>query len=653
MRRLPRWALVTLACIALAIPATAGVPTPHRISFQGLARNSSNQPVVSGDVRVRIYDAATVGTLVYDSGSEFNGAVVTGVFNVLLGGGTPMLLDATKQYHLELDVNGQEIIGDAAAGRQAFWPAGGDLSRPDLENRIQALEALVFAECGPGQFDLNGNPADGCEFTIDPSGIYVDPSDPAAADDGTAGLGPSGTGVGNHPCLTITYGLTRATSTGRSNVYVANATYAEPLTLVNGKSLFGGYRSGTWQRQLSATTTILRGESSSGVHRRAVVGSGIVSPTTVEGFVIFGPNVTGIGGNSYAFYLSSCGGLVLRSNVIIGGVGGPGGDGPAGVNANDGVGGTAGAIAIQSPTSSCSVALNRVGGAGGALTCSGTNVSGGAGGGNQCAPVPNSELSGIDGATATGAGGGTGGDAGDDGLLQSGVFTTPPASYFGANGGTGLAGSNGSAGIGAANGFGSVSGGNWLGAPGGSASAGGLGRGGGGGGAGGGADGINPERDVLGGSGGGGGSGACGGGLGGGGSAGGGSIGVFITSGSPPTITGCTFVRGLGGVGGRGGSGGRGGLGGLGGAGGLSSFLGGGFGGKGGDGGSGGNGGGGGGGAGGISCGIFTSGIGSPSYTSGNTFSGGAGGVAGPGGLSLGSAGTAGVAGSNTTVTSQ
>jgi len=651
MRRIPRWALV-VACIAIATPATAGVPTPHRISFQGLARNSSNQPVVSGGVRVRIYDAATAGTLVYDSGSEFNAAVATGVFNVLLGGGTPLLLDATKQYHLELDVNGQEIIGDAAAGRQAFWPAGGDLSRPDLESRIQALEALVFAECGPGQFDLNGNPADGCEFTLDPSGIYVDPADPAAADDASCGLGPAGTGGGNHPCQTITQGLTRATSVGRSNVYVANGTYAEPIGLVNGKNLFGGYRTGTWERQLSATNTILRGESASGNHRRAVVGSGITSPTTVEGFVIFGPNVTGTSGNSYGVHLTNCGGLVLRSNVIIGGVGGPGNDGSAGGNGTDGVGGTAGASAIQSPTSSCSSALDRSGGAGGSLTCSVTNVSGGAGGGNRCTPTPNSEVSGFDGTTATG-GGGTGGDAGDDGLLQAGVFTTPPASYFGANGGNGIAGSNGSAGSGASSGVGSAGGGNWLGASGNPATAGGFGRGGGGGGAGGGADGINPERDVLGGAGGGGGSGACGGGLGGGGGAGGGSIGVFITTGAPPTITSCTFLRGLGGAGGRGGSGGRGGLGGLGAAGGLSSFLGGGFGGKGGDGGAGGHGGGGGGGAGGISCGIFTSGIGSPSYASGNAFSGGAGGVVGPGGLSLGSAGAPGVAGSITIVTSQ
>ena len=109
MRRQLRTFLPTLGALALlavARPAAAGVATSHRLSFQGVARDLSNQPVASGDVRVRIYGAPTGGTLVYDSGSEFNGAIVGGVFNVLLGGGAPLSLDDTQLYHLELDVNG-------------------------------------------------------------------------------------------------------------------------------------------------------------------------------------------------------------------------------------------------------------------------------------------------------------------------------------------------------------------------------------------------------------------------------------------------------------------------------------------------------------------------------------------------------------------
>lgn len=651
MRRIVPLALVALASFAPAL--LAGVATPHRLSFQGLGRNAANEPVVSGDIRVRIYDAATAGNLVYDSGTDFNGALATGVFNVVLGSGTPLLLDATLPYHLELDINGEEVIGDAVAGRQAFWPAGGDQSRADLESRISALEALVFAECGPGQYDLNGNPADGCEFTLDTDGIYVDASDPGANDGADCGRGPVNTCTDCEPCLTITRGLAQATALGRSRVHVANATYTEAVTLVNGKSLLGGYRGGTWERDLGATLTILRGQAASGNHMRAVVGTGITSPTVFEGFVVFGPVASAAGGNSYAIYLANAGGLTVRSNVIHGGIGGPGGEGPAGTNGPSGVAGVAGGDAIQSSDQNCSALLNRSGGAGGTLLCSGTPVSGGAGGGNRCEPVANSEFSGLDGVTASGAGGGTGGDAGDDAAISGTTCTLPPGPTVGAPGGNGTPGTNGAAGTGATNASGSVTAGNWGGFSGTVGVNGSFGRGGGGGGAGGGANAtVAPNRDVLGGAGGGGGSGACGGGGGTGGIGGGGSFGIFVSGGTAPVITSNLILRGIGGAGGRGGAAGAGGIGGLGAAGGAASFFCSAPGGRGGDGGSGGHGGGGGGGAGGVSVGIFTAGIGSPAF-SGNTIQGGAAGAGGPGGSSPGNGGTAGVSGTLGTIISQ
>ncbi|MEO7866188.1 MAG: hypothetical protein ABIU54_00975, partial [Candidatus Eisenbacteria bacterium] len=564
--------LGTLALLGIARPATAGVATFHRLSFQGVARDASNLPVASGNVRVRVYSAPTGGALVYDSNSEFNGAIVGGVFNVLLGGGAPLTLDDTQLYHLELDVNGAEVVGDAASGRQAFWPSGGDLSRPDYDGRLQALENAVFASCGPGEFNLNGNPADGCEFVLDNNAIYVDGGDPGANDNAGCGLGPVGTGVNCRPCLTIARGLVEASATGRTKVNVANGSYSEGVLLVGGKSLFGGWRSLTWTRDVAHTATVIRGETTSGNHKRAIAGSGITTPTTIDGFVVYGPVATAAGGNSYGVYLTNCGGVSFTNNVIFAGVGGPGTDGSVNSNGADGVAGTAGGNAIQSTNSSCNVALNRTGGPGGVLFCSGTNVSGGAGGGNQCTPIPNSEFSGIDGTAGTG-GGGAGGDAGDDGAVSGAICTTPPSPVNGAAGSNGTSGTNGVAGAGASNAIGSVSTGQWLGTGGGNATGGGLGRGGGGGGAGGGSDAsIAPDKDVLGGAGGGGGSGGCGGVAGTGGAAGGGSFGLFIVSGSAPVITGNVITRGYGGVGGRGGSGGRGGLGGLGGVGGSALF---------------------------------------------------------------------------------
>jgi hypothetical protein len=648
-------ALCALSALGIALPATAGVPTAHLISFQGLARNSADQPVVSGDVRVRIYDASTAGTLVYDSGAEFAGAIVTGVFNVVLGSGAPLMLDNTRLYHLELDINSEEIVGDAATGRRAFWPSGGDQTRADLEGRISTLEALVFADCGPGQFDLNGSPTDGCEFVLDASGIYVDANDPLAHDGPGCGGGPVGTCVDCEPCLSIGRGLTEALGTGRSNVYVANAAYVEGVTLLNGKNLRGGYRGGTWERDLVGTATVLRGESIAGSHRRAVFGQDITSPTLVEGFIVFGPANPSPGGNSYAIHLVNAGGLTLSGNHIYGGAGGPGVDGASGGAGLNGPGGTSGGNALQSPNSSCnSGTMNRPGGAGGTLTC-GAAVNGGAGGGNQCTPVLNAEFSGIDGLTGLGgSGSGPGGDAGEDAELQAGGPCILPTSTImnGTPGGNGAAGTDGAGGTGGSGSL--VVGGHWVATPGANGGAGGFGRGGGGGGAGGGSDGISPQRDHLGGAGGGGGAGGCGGGQGLGAGAGGGTFGVFVVGGMPPSISSNVFVRGAAGAGGRGGTGGVGGTGGIGGLGGsviLPIFCAG-SGGRGGDGGAGGHGGGGGGGAGGVSFGIFTSGVGSPSYAA-NTYVGGVGGMGGAGGLSLGNGGGPGVAGTVVSFTSQ
>lgn len=631
----------------------AGVVTAHLLSFQGQARDGAQQPISTGDVRVRIYDAASGGALVFDSNAEFVGAIQGGVFSVLLGSGTPLLLDNTRPYYLELDINGAETIGDAASGRQAFWPGGGDHSRSDLESRISSLEAMINPNCSAGTFNLDGNPANGCEFTLDPSGIYVDANDAAAIDDAGSGLGPSGTGGSNHPCRTIGFGLSRAVATGRANVYVANGNYAEAVTLINGKNLRGGYRGGTWERQLTATATVIRGESTVGAHKRAVVGTNITSATLVEGFVVFGPANPTSGGNSYAIYLSNAGGVALQSNTIYGGSAAPGLDGSSGTAGGNGVAGIAGANALQQATTTCSAATNRAGGAGGLLSCGVTSANGGTGGGNRCTPTANTEFSALDGSAAPGTGGGTGGDAGDDGQLQPGTcFVPTSATDIGAAGGNGAGGTNGGGGTGASGATGSVVSGNWGSQAGGAGIIGSPGRGGGGGGAGGGADGISGEKDVFGGAGGGGGSGACGGSAPGGGNGGGGSFGIFVVGVSAPVIQGNVIIRGTGGGGGRGGVGAPGGIGGSGGAGGTSQLFCAAPGGRGGEGGTGGTSGGGGGGAGGISCGIFTSGIGSPNYGS-NTISGGAAGAGGSGGTSTGNAGTAGIAGPLITIMTQ
>ena len=493
------------------------------------------------------------------------------------------------------------------------------------------------------------------------SAIYVSESDPNAVDDSQCGLSPF---LPAYPCRSIGHGLARATATVRPQVVVADGHYTEAVTLVNGKSLLGGYSPDTWQRHLSTTNTIIDGVSSSGNHDRTVVASNISSATVFEGFIVRGAVNSKTSGNSYAIYVSNSSGLVIRYNSIYGGVGGPGSQGASGTQGAQGANGTgrdSNAAAYDSKiatgTGQCDASNNRSYSNGAIGFAGADNISGGNGGGNQCPPsstfTQQSGLDGVNGSAGAGAGGGLAGAAGGGGVdfkydpSTNSCLVAPGGSHVGANGGAGGDGQEGAAVAGAINGTGSVAGSNWIGSSGTAGQVGANGGGGGGGGAGGGAYSLSTDaKDRLGGVGGGGGAGGAGGSGGNAGAAGGAAFGIFVV-GTAPVVTNNTIVRGNGGAGGTGGAGATGALGGQGGSGGEAAEFCTGPGGRGGSGGKGGAGSGGGGGAGGASFGIFTSGAGTPSYctSNGNTIGGGAGGSGGQGGSSQGNVGGSGTAG--------
>ncbi len=510
--------------------------------------------------------------------------------------------------------------------------------------------------CDAGAFDLNNSALDGCEHVLDVTSVYVSVSEAAAIDDATCGLGPTGTGAGNHPCKTIAFGLSRAASLGRANLRIADGTYDEPVALVNNRSLFGGYRPGTWERHLATTNTVIQGVTALGNHDATVTAVNVTN-AVLEGFVVRGSLNTKPSGNSYAIYISGgSASLAIRNNQIFAGRGGPGAAGPAGSNGTTGANGGGSVNGsydsfIATGSGFCNTSNNRQFANGGVRQCGGNNVSGGNGGGNRCTPVINMKFSGIDGfpgQSGAGAGGGMGGaavEAGWDGELEtnpSSVCFVPPQTWLGADGSPGQPGAHGAAVAGCSAAGGSIALGHWIN---GSAATGTAGSNGGGGSGGGGGGGAlcsfcgGQGKDRLGGHGGGGGSGGCGGVGGVGGGAGGGVFGIFVVGGAAPTIANNTIQRGAGGTAGDGGIGGAGGLGGSGGAGGAGVQLCTGKGGRGGDGGAGGHGSGGGGGCGGSSFGIYTSGIGTPSYCSANTISGGSPGQGGSGGYSGGNSG--------------
>jgi hypothetical protein len=117
--------LIAFSFVLIISLASALAATPHLISLQGYVTDNLGSPISSGNVTVRIYDASTGGNLIYNSGTDYNNAIQKGIFDVLLGSITPLNLDNTVKYYMEIDINGQEVIGDATTGRREFWPGGG------------------------------------------------------------------------------------------------------------------------------------------------------------------------------------------------------------------------------------------------------------------------------------------------------------------------------------------------------------------------------------------------------------------------------------------------------------------------------------------------------------------------------------------------
>jgi hypothetical protein len=120
---------------------SAAAVTSQRLPLQGWVTDAGGHALAQGAVVVRVYRQAAGGDSVYRE--SFPTGISDGVLDILVGVGGGMLLDADSLYHLELDVGGDEVVGDGASGRLKFRPGTGSHARPDLESRIATLEAVV------------------------------------------------------------------------------------------------------------------------------------------------------------------------------------------------------------------------------------------------------------------------------------------------------------------------------------------------------------------------------------------------------------------------------------------------------------------------------------------------------------------------------
>ncbi len=553
--------------------------------------------------------------------------------------------------------NGCEI--DTYTNNQSCGGCGTICAIPNAAAQCQAPGSCGFIGCNAGFLDLNNNLNDGCEYQCTPTPGEDRPQDFWAPGynwmnhdkncdglDGDASFAffvatdgsDSAPGTRTQPFKTIqkAINLIASSSTQINQIYVANGTYNEQLTLKPGIAIYGGFSrtSGPygWARSPAHITEIYNPTADSNRNVIAITGTNILAggsnPTVLQNIKIRSADATGLfgtttnGASSYGIHCVNCPGLSIIGNEITAGNGALGVNGVAGARGNNGSTGSNGGNGDYDGP-------NRGPGGNSGASCN----PGGKGG----TGAPQGNKRGDDGARGNnGTGAGGAGGAGGDGGGPVGLAGKPGDNGT-VGGSTNTRGSNGTGGTNADYLLSNY----WYGVSGGNAAQGSHGFGGGGGGGGGGQNSVWPIAHLsgAGNGGGGGGGGACGGNGGQGGSAGGSSFGIFLFNSTGITLQNNVISTNNGGKGGNGGSDGAAGNAGTGGAGATLQTNEIGAGGKGGNGGTGGPGGYGGGGAGGHSIPVMSIGTTLPSVVPQNTLIPG---TAGNGGTSAGNNGNAG-----------
>jgi hypothetical protein len=292
-----------------------------------------------------------------------------------------------------------------------------------------------------------------------------------ARQNGAVWVSPAGSddspGTREEPMATIQAAIDAAAGRN-SDVYIAEGTWNESVTARRDVSLYGGYRTGSWLREVGSARSRLIGASPA----LSILNAGDV---TVDGLEIESADATGAGLSSVAVLISNTRARVYDS-VLRAGAGASGRNGVAGGAGGNGPSGSNGA-------SQGSCFSSHPGGNGGnAVYDGGKGGSGGAFGGSN----------------GSGGQGPAGGSAGKGGAFSASRINAGASGGSGGNGGSGGSGSGG-------NGFGSLEGAEYLPASGSTGGSGASGSGGGGGGGG------MGQSVVCGAGGGGGGAGGYGG----------------------------------------------------------------------------------------------------------------------------------------------
>src|SRR5262245_21690270 len=89
MRGRALFTVLVLASLSTQRAHTAPA-VPYHVPVIGVARDADDAIIPSGNLVIRIFPDSIGGSALYDSGSEFNGEIVKGIFDVVAGRSTPL-----------------------------------------------------------------------------------------------------------------------------------------------------------------------------------------------------------------------------------------------------------------------------------------------------------------------------------------------------------------------------------------------------------------------------------------------------------------------------------------------------------------------------------------------------------------------------------
>ena len=280
---------------ALFILLSTTVYAADLMSFTANVKDGSGNAISSGDIVVEIYDAATVGNLIYNSTDDFFNNISNGQVDLMLGSGTQGLnLIYGNDYYMEVYVNRVDLDFQGKE-RQQFQAGSGNVTL----GRLNVSTSFVPAANNTYNIGQQNNGWWSNIFGVTGyflSKIGIGTTSPSEALNVTGNVGVTGTVTANAFVGSGT-GLTGVSSmsytnlalTNQSDVFSGNITLMESNFTVNGSVFYVEGKTGKVGIGTTSPSSALNVTGDVGV-------TGIV---TANAFVGSGTGLTGLSSSTY------------------------------------------------------------------------------------------------------------------------------------------------------------------------------------------------------------------------------------------------------------------------------------------------------------------------------------------------------------------